>query len=171
MEGTDGRKMSSSWGNVINLTDKPADMYGKVMGVGDELIGKYFLLATQLPENDIKDLSKSPPYDQKRRLAFEVTKLYHGEKKAQAAADGFTKQFTKGEIPSDMPTKKLSGNHQLPNLLVELGLVSSGSEARRIIIQGGVKVDGSTQKDEKAIVTVKTGMVVQVGKRKFVKII
>jgi tyrosyl-tRNA synthetase len=171
MEGTDGRKMSSSWGNVINLTDEPNDMFGKIMSINDELIKKYFILATRVNLQTIDEVLKMPnPRDQKLILAEEITKLYHGEKKAGLAKQAFISQFTKGELPENIETKiVLSSITTISEAALVTGLVSSKGEARRLIQQGGIKLDGQTVKDDKINIT-KTEQLLQVGKRKFVKI-
>ena len=177
MEGTDGRKMSSSWGNVINLTDAANDMFGKVMSIPDTLIKKYFLLATRVPADEITEVLKLPnPRDQKLRLASEITKLYHGIKKAQEAQEAFISQFSKGELPSDIPMKKITGITQpggmwkVSVLLKSAGLAGSKGEARRLIEQKGVKVDGVVSEDVELRLDGKKEILLQVGKRKFLKV-
>ena len=175
LEGMDGRKMSSSWGNVINLTDRPKDMFGKVMSVPDGLIMKYFTLATRAPLADLKGVefqlkSGANPRDVKAKLAREIVKLYHNEKEALVAEEAFNRQFKDKEVPDDVREVRLSSARlDIVDLLVETKLVSSKTEARRMVEQGGVKIDGKkiTSLGE---VEVKSGSVVQVGKRKFVRI-
>jgi tyrosyl-tRNA synthetase len=172
MEGTDGRKMSSSWGNVINLTDEANDMFGKVMSINDSLIKKYFVLTTRVSLEEVDEIIKMPnPRDQKLRLAEEITKLYHGDKKAAAAKEGFVSQFSKGELPSDIPEKKIKpGTYDVVDLLAQTGLVASKSEARRLMEQNGVKINQQAYKEK----TLKVGgqeIILQAGKRKFVKLI
>lgn len=175
MEGTDGRKMSSSWGNTINLTDEPNDMFGKVMSINDDLIIKYFTLATRVPITQVKDYEKqlkagANPRDIKAKLAKEIVRIYHGEKLASMAEEAFNKQFKNKELPDDIAEIKIKpGSWKIDDLLVELKLVASKSEARRMIEQGAVKVDGQKIIDLKEI-SVETRMVLQVGKRKFAKI-
>lgn len=172
LEGLDGRKMSSSWGNTINLTDSPEDMFGKTMSLDDSLVEKYFLLATPVPEKEIKQLMKtvSHPRDRKLRLAFTITELYHGKAQAKKAQDNFIARFSKKELPSDIPTKKIKGATQLSTLLVHLGMATSKSEARRLISQNGVKVDQQVSADV-TIEPKKAPTLIQVGKRKLVNII
>ena len=167
--------MSSSWGNVINLTDRPKDMFGKVMSVPDGLIMKYFTLATRAPLADLKGVefqlkSGANPRDVKAKLAREIVKLYHNEKEALVAEEAFNRQFKDKEVPDDVREVRLSSARlDIVDLLVETKLVSSKTEARRMVEQGGVKIDGKkiTSLGE---VEVKSGSVVQVGKRKFVRI-
>jgi tyrosyl-tRNA synthetase len=172
LEGTDGRKMSSSWGNTINLTDTAEDMFGKVMSLPDTLTEKYFLFATPLEESEIKKiLAKNPhPRDQKLELAQTIVSLYHGASKSIEARSNFIARFSNKELPSDIPIKKIkAGNYQLSSLLFELGLVTSKSEAKRVILQNGVKVNQKVAGD----VMVKAGgtpILIQIGKRKLVYI-
>jgi tyrosyl-tRNA synthetase len=173
LEGTDGRKMSSSWGNVVNVTDEPNDMFGKIMSIPDSLIEKYFVMATRVSLAEIKEIiaAHQNPRDQKMRLAFEVTSLYHGVKKAQEGQNAFVSQFSKGELPTDIPEKKLKpGLYKLSELLVALEMVSSKSEARRMFDQHGVKVDQETSVDGEIELDGKKEYLLQVGKRKFFKI-
>jgi tyrosyl-tRNA synthetase len=172
LEGLDGRKMSSSWGNTINLTDSPEDMFGKTMSLDDALVEKYFLLATPMPEKEIKQLMKtvSHPRDRKLRLAFTITELYHGKLQAKKAQDDFIARFSKKELPSDIPTKKIKAATQLSTLLVDLGMATSKSEARRLISQNGVRVNQEVSADI-IIEPKKSPMLIQVGKRKLIKII
>jgi len=174
MEGTDGRKMSSSWGNVINLTDEPNDMFGKVMSIADELIKKYFILTTRVTLEKIDEVirSNSNPRDQKLVLAEEITALYYGPKKAQEAREAFVSQFSKGELPADVPEKKIKpGSYDLVDLLVETRLVASKSDGRRMVEQNAIKLNQQPYKEK--MIEVKPGaeMVLQVGKRKFVKLV
>lgn len=173
LEGTDGRKMSSSWGNVINLLDTPADMVGKVMRVEDRLLEKYFILATRIPLGDVKKIMKSSknPRDIKLQLALEITTLYHGKAKATAAVKGFIAQFSNNELPTDIELRKMEpGMYALSELLALHGLASSKSEARRLIDQKGVKVNQKTVSDETVVVDGKVKHLLQVGKRKFLYI-
>jgi len=175
MEGTDGRKMSSSWGNTINLTDEPNNMLGKVMSINEDLIIKYFTLATRVSMAEVKDYEKQlkaggNPRDVKAKLAKEIVRIYHGEKLASIAEEAFNKQFKNKELPDDIAEVKIKpGSWKIDDLLVELKLVSSKTEARRMVEQGAIRIDG-----EKIInfgeIQVKPGIVAQVGKRKFAKI-
>jgi tyrosyl-tRNA synthetase len=170
MEGTDGRKMSSSWGNVINIMDEPNDMFGKVMSITDELIKKYFVLATRVEITEIDEIMKLPnPRDQKLILAERLTSLYHGDKKAAGAKEAFVSQFSKGELPEDIKTV-VGATGKVSDLITQTGLAASKSEARRLIQQGGVKVDGQPVKDDAVIEINSEPKLFQVGKRKFVRI-
>jgi tyrosyl-tRNA synthetase len=176
LEGTDGRKMSKSFNNVIAIEDEPNDMYGKVMSVKDELILQYFELATDVPMAEVKKVSKElesgkNPRDLKAKLAYEIVKLYHGEKAAEKAAENFQKTVVNKEVPTDIPAVDLLKKPMiLADILVNNELAPSKSEARRLIEQGGVKVDGTAITDRGAEVTPYTGMVIQAGKRKFIKV-
>jgi tyrosyl-tRNA synthetase len=155
--GTDGRKMSKSYGNTIPLESTPEDMYGKIMSMRDEMMPDYFLLTTHLPENEIEEILKSSPRDAKARLAREVVALYHGESKAKEAEEEFEKVFKNKELPSNIEEFKLKDrNLDLVDTLVETKLASSKNEAKRLIEQGGVHKDGD---------------IIRVGKRRFVRII
>lgn len=172
IEGTDGRKMSSSWGNTINLTDESNDMFGKIMTVPDALIIKYFTLTTRVPMSTVKQYETemrqgANPRDIKMKLGFELVRFYYGEKKAAAAQDAFVATFRNKEKPTDIPEIKPSA-YDIVTVLVEGKLVTSNAEARRAIEQGGVKIDDA--KVESIDATVKKGAVVQKGKRFFVKV-
>ena len=176
IEGLDGRKMSSSWGNTINLLDLADDMFGKTMSMPDSLIEKYFVLATRLPLAEIEEIKKlSNPRDQKARLAFEVTKMYHGEKEAAAAAENFDKVFRRHETPEEMPVFETNKKvYSIMRLLCDTGLAASNNEAKRLIEGNAVTVikNGTEIKitDWKQEVQLENDMVAQAGKRKFVKI-
>ncbi len=173
LEGTDGRKMSSSWGNVINIMDEHKDMFGKVMSVHDSLIEKYFIMATRLETEEIGKIMKLPnPRDQKIALAFAITALYHGDKKAEEAKQAFISQFSKGELPSEIPSMKIKpGQYQLSELVFIAGLAGSKTEARRLIAQKGVKINQQAADEQKMDIGQKNNLLLQVGKRKFVKIL
>ena len=171
LEGTDGRKMSSSWGNVINLTDEPTDMFGKVMSIGDELIVKYFEYATRLPMPEVRQVAGelkagANPRAIKKRLAREIVTLYHGANAGIAAADEWQKVFSNKEKPTEIPEAKVKATN-IVDVLVETKLAPSKSEAKRLLTQKGVRIDDRVA-DESAIV--KSGNLIQVGKRKFIKI-
>ena len=178
IEGTDGRKMSSSWGNTINLTDDANSMFGKVMSMGDELIVKYFISCTRVPMEEVEKIEKEMasddlnPRDAKLRLAGEIVEIYHGEEAARAAREYFINTFSKKEIPTDIPEFKVEESKKLVEVLVESGNAKSLSDARRKIEQGGVSID-----DEKIIDTQaeigknENGKVLKIGKMGFVKIV
>jgi len=173
LEGTDGRKMSSSWGNTINLTDEPNDMFGKVMSIPDNLIIKYLTLATRAPMAEVKRYEKEMakggnPRDYKVKLAIELVRMYHGDRAASAAEAYFVKTFAKKEAPDEMPELTPSA-YDIITVLVEAGFASSKGDARRALAGGGVKVNG--EKISALETTVDKGDVVQKGKRFFVRIL
>lgn len=180
VEGLDGRKMSSSWGNTVNLLDNPEDMFGKVMSLKDEYIIKYFILTTRLELEKIKEFeselkSGKNPRDLKARLAKEIVAIYHGEKAAQEAQGNFDKIFKEKEAPSNMPEvamgdSRLQSIKTAVDLIFNLGMAESKSEAKRLIEQGGVDISGSAVKDWSIKPEIKPGDIIKVGKRKFVKI-
>ncbi|MFA6392081.1 MAG: tyrosine--tRNA ligase [Patescibacteria group bacterium] len=176
IEGLDGRKMSSSWGNTIDLLDPAEEIYGKVMSLRDELIIRYFVLTTRVPLKDIavyeKDLKAGKnPRDYKMKLAYELVRFYHSENKAKQVAEEFTKVFAKKEKPTNVPSVTIKyDDYLIPDLLVELKLAKSKSEARRLVEQGGVRIDTKVKTDWKEKVKVQKGTLVQVGKKKFVEI-
>lgn len=175
--GTDGRKMSTSWGNVINIIDSAEDQFGKVMSVHDDQIANYFHLATDVPEAEIKKhidgiKGGDNPKKVKEILAFEVVKRYHGEKKARVAAENFTKTFSRRETPDVIPALKIASGTILPvDLIIASGVFKSRGEARRLIEQGGFDVDNHPCRDPQSPLVLKGGEVIKVGKKRFFKVI
>lgn len=171
IEGTDGRKMSSSWGNTINLTDSADDMFGKTMSIPDELIIKYFTLVTRMPLEEIEEIKKLPnPRDQKAKLAHEIVKMYHGKEEADKAEEQFDKTF-RDRDPEFKQFKYNEREISIIDLLVEIGLAPSKNEAKRLILQKAVKINGEIQEDWQKIIKTGTGMKIQVGPRKFLELI
>ena len=177
MEGTDGRKMSTTWGNVINLLDSPSDIFGKVMSLRDNLIIKYFYLATRESAANIKAIEKDlqhggNPRNSKVKLARAVVSLYHGSAAAAKAASEFDLVHQQKQPPSRLPQFKLISTKPVAaaNLLLQAGLAASKGDARRLISQGGVKVDGNKLIDPRGLITPRRGSVIQVGNRRFVKL-
>lgn len=176
IEGTDGRKMSKSYGNVINITDEPGDMYGKVMSMTDDLIIKYFILCTDVPMKEIDEADKAlkggvNPRDVKMKLAREIVTMYHDHKAALQAEQDFVNVFKKGGVPDEIPEFKLNGERNIIDLLELCKLISSKSEGRRAVEQGGVKIDDRKVESVEEVVHLKKGMIIQVGKRRFAKIV
>lgn len=179
LEGTDGtEKMSKSIGNTIDLTDTAKDIFGKVMSIPDTLIEKYFTLLTDVPIKEITVISSAikegkNPRDFKARLARELVKMYHGAAAAKKAEDEFSRVFKEKKAPKSIPEymMKKEGSYTLIDVIVETKLAKSKSEARRLIEQGGVQFDGMQITDWKKKVRVVNGIVLQVGKRKFVKFV
>jgi len=160
LEGTDGKeKMSKSLGNYIGIHESPDQIYGKVMSISDEMMWRYYLLCTDLEPFEVEALRREVslgalhPMEAKRRLAFTLVGYYHGEEAARAAADHFQRVFSRREEPEKMEEIRLPLSPEpvpLARLLFEQGLVSSASEARRLISQGGVSLDGEKVTDPQA---------------------
>lgn len=176
LEGSDGRKMSKSFGNHIPLRTPAKDMYGKLMSIKDELIGRYFWLCTDVSKAKIDAMEKdmkagANPRDFKMALGREIVTMYHGEAAANEAEAAFIAQFQKGAMPDDMTEVKLSKKSWLlVDLLVEAGMVTSKSDAKRLIKEGAVKLNGEAIKAADAEVSIKKGDVLQKGKREFRKL-
>lgn len=175
--GTDGkRKMSQSLGNSINFTDSPEDMFGKIMSIPDKEIVTYLTLVTRLPMRDVNDVERAlkmgeNPRDAKMKLAREVVSIYHSKATAAKAATEFHKVFSKRKPPMDIPLVRVSARTlPLVDLLVKTKLVPSKSEARRLISQGAVELEGARITDPSASVRPKNGALVKVGKRRFAKL-
>lgn len=174
--GTDGRKMSSSWGNTINLLDVPNDMFGKVMSIPDELIMEYFVHCTRVPMTEIGVMAEeivtgANPRDAKVRLAKEIVALYHGADEAAKAEAYFVETFSKGVVPEDIAEIKAEAGEKLIEVIVRAALAASNGEARRKIEQGGVTIDGERVADPQAVVAAEhAGKVMKVGKKDFVRI-
>lgn len=169
--GTDGRKMSSSWGNTITLADAPNDMYGKVMAIPDNLIVPYFVHTTRMPIRDVKVVqehltSGKNPKDEKMKLAREIVRMYHGEKSADGAEKYFVSTFQKKEIPSEIIGFPIAGKN-IVEALVVAHLAESKSEAHRLIAEKGVKVNNAVVSS--ADIKIKSGDIIQKGKRFFAK--
>jgi tyrosyl-tRNA synthetase len=173
INGTDGRKMSKSYGNALHFEDTPEDVFGKTMSVEDEVMEVWYTQLTRVPEEDISSLLAGHPRDAKARLAKEMVTLLHGEDAAQQAASAFDRQFRSKELPDDIPEVAWPGDGGLPlaNLLRELGLASSGGEARRLVTQGGVRLDGEVATEAMQVVEPpKEELLIQVGKRRFARV-
>lgn len=173
--GPDGRKMSKSLGNVINLLDSPNDMFGKIMAVKDELIPHYFELCTDTKSEEASAFlagGQNNPKDIKIRLATEIVASYHGIGNAKKAAEEFKRVFQDKNTPSDILKKHIDeGPFLLAELLVMVKLASSKSEARRLVEQGGVKINGATVKDSAEKIVTRSGTIIQVGPRRFLELI
>jgi tyrosyl-tRNA synthetase len=169
--GLDGsKKMSKSVGNTINLQDSPDDIFGKAMSLPDSLIPKYFELATDIDMADVPDMAADPK-GTKQKLALEIVKRYHGDKVAAKAAENWDRIFSKKDLAeADIPELKIKKTLSVLDLVMASGVVASKSEARRLVEQGAVSVDGNIQKDWNAEVDFAGGEVVKIGKRHFFKI-
>jgi tyrosyl-tRNA synthetase len=171
--GLDGKKkMSKSYGNYVGLTDAPDDMFGKIMSLPDKLVSEYFALCTEIGEEEVKKLKKElSPRDLKARLGFEIVKLYHGEEVAAAARGKFIEVFSKKEMPADLPPLKLpSPKCSLLDVVLAAGVAKSRSEARRLIAQGAVEIDGAVKKDANEILSFRGGEILKIGKRHFFRV-
>jgi tyrosyl-tRNA synthetase len=167
LEGTDGRKMSSSWGNVISIVDEPNDMFGKIMSVKDELIEKYFKLCT-----DIKDIPQNEnPRDNKIILGYEIVKTYHGEKKAKEAQENFINTFQKKEIPDEIEEIKVGEGEMLVEILVSKNILDSKSEWRRLVEQNAIHDLENDTRITDVNFKVEKNITLKIGKKKFIKII
>ena len=179
LEGTDGsEKMSKSLGNAIGISDDPKDIFGKAMSIPDTLIYKYFELGTRVPLerlNEIKSRLENPntnPRDVKRELAFELVKLYYDEAAAVNARDEFDKIFIKKEIPDDIQEIHITDNDKkLIDIIFENNLAESKSNARRLIEQGAVSINGDKINDVNFTLTESGEFVIKAGKKKFLKVI
>ena len=177
--GTDGKeKMSKSLGNYIGINEPPKEIYGKTMSIPDFLIYPYFELATDVDSSELVEIRRAledpevNPMDLKRRLARRLVAMYHGEEAARKAEEAFDKVFRKREVPDEVPEYVLNQDRiWIVRLLTSSGLVSSNSEARRLIAQGGVYIDGQRVTDPNLEVEFEGGEVVKVGKRKFLKVV
>ncbi len=178
--GLDGvEKMSKSLNNYIGITEAPNDMFGKAMSISDELMWTYYEMATDVAMDEIENMKKGVsdgsfhPMEAKKRLGSEIVKAYHGEEEGKKAREWFENVFSKKNLAVDLPEVKLdveeSGAIEL--LVKELGFFKSNSEARRLIQQGGFKVNDEAVKDVAAVIGIEDGMIVRAGKKKIVKIV
>ena len=172
IEGLDGRKMSSSWNNTVNLFDEPKEMFGKLMSLKDEFIIKYFILLTRFDMDKINTFEKemkagANPRDYKLQLAFEIVKFYHSEKEAIESQKYFIKTISNKEIPDEIPEFK-GKNLNILNVLIETKAIKSKSEGRRVMNQNGIKVNKEIIKN--IDLELKKGDIIQKGKTFFLKI-
>ncbi len=179
IEGIDGTlKMSKSLGNYVGITEPPAEMFGKVMSIPDELMRKYYELLTPLPLAEIDGLlsEDTHPRDAKVRLAKDIVALYYNRESAEAAADEFERVFAQHELPDDVPVVEVArselteGKMWVVKLVVELGLAETNGESRRLVSQGGVYLAGRRMNNVDAEVRVTDDMIVQVGRRRFARV-
>ena len=179
LEGLDGvEKMSKSLNNYIAVKDTPNDMFGKIMSISDELMNNYYQMITEVPMEEIERIKENiengslHPMEAKKLLGMEVVKIYHGEKAATDAREWFENVFSKKNLDVDLPEMEVKyGETGVIELLVnETGLVKTTSEARRLIEQGGFKINDEAVKDVKAVVNIESGMIIRAGKKKIVKI-
>lgn len=184
LEGLDGtQKMSKSLGNYIGIDETPNEMFGKTMSIPDELMIKYYELTTSITDEEFHKLKQGlkegeiHPRDAKIRLAGELVRLYHGKQAAEQAEQHFITVFQKRSIPENIEEFQMSndlleeGKISISKLLMTLGFVSSNSEARRSVIQGAIKINGERLLDPNARIKIKSGDIIQSGRRKFAKIV
>jgi tyrosyl-tRNA synthetase len=178
LEGIDGvQRMSKSVGNYIGIDESPEEMYGKTMRIPDQLIYPYFELITDVDLAELDKIQKSledpkvNPMSLKRYLARTIVRMYHDEDAAQAAEKHFNLIHKEHDVPDDIPVFSLDGKkRRLIDLMVETKLATGTGEARRLIRQGGVKLEGKTVTDELMEISHESEMVLKVGKRKFLKV-
>lgn len=177
IEGLDGvQKMSKSLGNYVGVTDAPGDMFGKLMSASDDLMWRYFSLVLCVPEDEIAALKQRHPREAKDELARRVVGWFHDEAAAKSASEEFARVFSERQNPTDIPEVVVGpdvapdGQIGLLNLLTATGLAPSNGEARRLVQQGGVRIDDEKVSDPRMTVTVRDGMVVRAGKRGFARV-
>lgn len=178
--GTDGvEKMSKSMDNYIGINESPKQIYGKTLSIPDTLIHDYFLLATSVSSKELKEIkqqledSATNPRDVKRRLARELVTLYHSAQAAVAAEEEFDRVYVQKLLPDEVPERAISFEGTaigIIALLMETQMVPSKSEARRMIEQGGVSIDGEKVADINTTIGLENGVVLKVGKRKFLRV-
>ena len=178
LEGTDGvEKMSKSYGNHIGLNDTPEDMYGKTLSISDDMIVKWFTLAADADESVVKNAEERlaepsvNPMEVKRDLARAVVELYYDGKTATQAENHFNTVVVGKGIPDDIPEFSLSSEDLIVNVIFDAGLLQSKGEARRMIKQGAVKLDGESVTNIQATILLKSEQILKVGKRRFLKVI
>lgn len=182
LEGTDGvLKMSKSYGNYVAITDPPQEMFGKLMSIPDNLIYRYLELCTDVPMDEIEALQREVesgknPRDAKMRMAMEIISIYHNPQKAKEAKEEFIKIFSRKEMPSNIPVFTVppdeidEGKAKIVSLLELTGMADSKREAKRLIQQGAVKINGEKADSFNALIEIKDEPVLQAGSRKFVKL-
>jgi len=181
--GLDGvQKMSKSLGNYIGVTEPPREMFGKLMSIADELMSSYFELCTDVPLDEVEEIRSGlaegmlHPMDVKKRLGREIVSIYHSAEAAADAQAEFERVFSQREVPEDMPELVLvpadlqDGAVWIAKLLVRAGMAASNSEARRLVQQGAVTVDGEKVRDPQANIAPVDGQVLRAGKLKFARL-
>jgi tyrosyl-tRNA synthetase len=176
LPGTDGRKMSTSWGNVVNVLHQPEDQFGLMMSIKDHLMRMYFENCTLMPQGTIEDIfdrmknGSLHPMEVKKRLAEELVSIYHGEAEAVKARELFERRVQRKEIPEDVPEVTTFQNKlDITQLIIEQGFAKSRKEVLRLISQNGIKVNG--QVIETPLIEFDSEAIVKVGKRKYFKLI
>jgi tyrosyl-tRNA synthetase len=177
--GTDGiEKMSKSYDNYIGISDSPKDLYGRTLSIPDDIIYLYYELATDTPKEELTEIkqqlddAKVNPRDIKRKLARTFITMYHNEVEAIKAEEEFDKVFIKKEVPDDIQEIILDDKElSILDLILKVKFAPSKGEAKRLVIQGGVTIDGKKVSNISETIRLADGMVLKVGKRKFVKLI
>jgi len=176
--GTDGvEKMSKSYDNYIGISDSPKEMYGRTLSIPDDIIYLYYELATDTSEEELIEIKQQldnpnvNPRDIKRRLARTFIAMYHNEEEAIKAEEEFDKVFIKKEVPDDIPELKIDGKIGILDLILKAGFAPSKGEAKRLVTQGGVSINGEKLSDINSIIQIENGMILKVGKRKFIKLV
>lgn len=170
-----GRKIGKTEGNVIGLTDEPENLFGQIMALGDDVIVKGLEYLTDVPMEEVKQIEEKikageHPMPFKKKLAFEIVKQLNDEKEAQKAADAFESRVQKKELPSEISTITIENNQTILDILVTANLAGSKSEAKRLLAQGGVTINDTVITDPNQKID-KNETLLQVGKRKFVKLV
>jgi tyrosyl-tRNA synthetase len=174
--GTDGRKMGKSFNNTIDIVTPPAEMFGRVMSVSDEVMPLYFEVLTDLPREAIDELKREQasgggsPMEWKKRLAHDIVAQFHTPADADAAQEAFERQFQRRELPADIPEFPIDAPMNIVDLMVAAGLASSKGEARRLIDGGGVRIEGEKVDGYDVSLEPARSVVVQVGRRKFARV-
>ncbi len=177
--GTDGvEKMSKSYDNYIGISDSPKDIYGRTLSIPDNLIYNYFELATDVSKDELSEIKnkledgETNPRNLKRLLARTFVRMYYDEQTAKNAEEEFDKIFIKKDVPDDIPEFNLSAFPEINimDLIVKVEFAPSKGEARRLVMQGGVSIDGEKINDIKTSIKIKDGQILKVGKRKFAKL-
>jgi len=174
--GTDGRKMGKSFNNTIDIVTPPAEMFGRIMSVSDDVMPLYFEVLTDLPMAALAELKREladgrgSPIDWKKRLAHEVVEQFHSVADAGAAQEAFERQFQRRELPADIPDFPITAAMNIVDLMVAAGLASSKGEARRLIDGGGVRIEGDKVEGYDILIGPERPVVVQVGRRRFARV-
>ena len=175
--GTDGRKMGKTFNNTVDITLSPFDMLGKIMSMSDEVLPLYFEVLTDMPLAELAEIrtglagGTANPRDLKMRLARDIVSQFHSPADAATAEESFIRQFVQRELPTDIPEYTLAAPSGIIDLLVAAGMATSKGEARRLIDGGGVRVDGERVEGYSLSLAPGAGVVVQVGRRKFVRFV
>lgn len=175
--GTDGRKMGKTFNNTVDITLSPFDMLGKIMSMSDEVLPLYFEVLTDMPLAELAEIrtglagGTANPRDLKMRLARDIVSQFHSPADAATAEESFIRQFVQRELPTDIPEYTLAAPSGIIDLLVAAGMATSKGEARRLIDGGGVRVDGERVEGYSLSLAPGAGVVVQVGRRKFVRVV